>query len=283
MSADSIVPDPTIPQSFNRYSYTRNNPLNLTDPTGQWEQEGAGNVAPPPPPGVENATIPASVFLQEFLSLLGITQSEFNIPVHINNAAVLYPNDTNGDGKIDGNDEGIPNPNLFRYEVGAWTLTQEHRSFHPRNYTADPNNLNHFRINGIYTAVVLLQVIYNDEAINNRDVFEFIQSDNNVTRFAYPEGNINDPIVYNDYLIVAYLSENGAFPGFLASYPGSGEPYYYGHWNLVDGIGEYYAGRESLSVSSWAFLEVDWVPSLSDFYSVVDPFSFNSCKTGPPC
>lgn len=33
-SADSIVPDPTDPQSFNRYAYVRNNPLKYTDPDG---------------------------------------------------------------------------------------------------------------------------------------------------------------------------------------------------------------------------------------------------------
>jgi RHS repeat-associated protein len=31
---DSIVPDPTNPQSLNRYSYTLNNPLRYNDPTG---------------------------------------------------------------------------------------------------------------------------------------------------------------------------------------------------------------------------------------------------------
>ena len=33
-SADTIVPDPTAPQSLNRYSYVRNNPVKLFDPTG---------------------------------------------------------------------------------------------------------------------------------------------------------------------------------------------------------------------------------------------------------
>ncbi len=33
-SADSIVPDPANPQSFNRYSYVLNSPLNFTDPSG---------------------------------------------------------------------------------------------------------------------------------------------------------------------------------------------------------------------------------------------------------
>ncbi|MDH4098986.1 MAG: FG-GAP-like repeat-containing protein [Nitrospirota bacterium] len=34
VSADSIVPDPEDPQAFNRYSYTLNNPVIYTDPTG---------------------------------------------------------------------------------------------------------------------------------------------------------------------------------------------------------------------------------------------------------
>ncbi len=33
-SADSVVPDGTNPQDFNRYSYVRNNPLGYTDPSG---------------------------------------------------------------------------------------------------------------------------------------------------------------------------------------------------------------------------------------------------------
>lgn len=34
LSADPNIPDPTDPQSYNRYSYTRNNPLTYTDPSG---------------------------------------------------------------------------------------------------------------------------------------------------------------------------------------------------------------------------------------------------------
>jgi RHS repeat-associated protein len=37
LTPDSIVPDPTNPQSYNRYSYVRNNPLMFIDPTGHSE------------------------------------------------------------------------------------------------------------------------------------------------------------------------------------------------------------------------------------------------------
>jgi RHS repeat-associated protein len=37
VSADSIVPDPSNPQSLNRYSYVLNNPVNMIDPTGYTE------------------------------------------------------------------------------------------------------------------------------------------------------------------------------------------------------------------------------------------------------
>ncbi|CAG0953427.1 hypothetical protein ANRL4_00220 [Anaerolineae bacterium] len=44
MSADTIVPDPSNPQSLNRFSYVRNHPLKYTDPTGHIERydEGGG-------------------------------------------------------------------------------------------------------------------------------------------------------------------------------------------------------------------------------------------------
>ena len=39
LSADTIVPDFTKPQSLNRYSYIYNRPLNLTDPSGHCPPE----------------------------------------------------------------------------------------------------------------------------------------------------------------------------------------------------------------------------------------------------
>ena len=38
LSADTIVPDPTNPQQFNRFSYVANNPVRFIDPTGHFLQ-----------------------------------------------------------------------------------------------------------------------------------------------------------------------------------------------------------------------------------------------------
>jgi RHS repeat-associated protein len=59
---DSIIPNPANPQSWNRYSYVRNNPILFNDPTGHWEcdldpdeceflEKTKKKTQPPPPRG----------------------------------------------------------------------------------------------------------------------------------------------------------------------------------------------------------------------------------------
>jgi len=58
LSPDPIIPDPTNPQSFNRYSYVLNQPTKYIDPSGHnWEcpdpdgcGSGGSSSAPLPPP-----------------------------------------------------------------------------------------------------------------------------------------------------------------------------------------------------------------------------------------
>jgi len=54
ISADTIVPNPQSPQSYNRYTYVRNSPVNFTDPTGNREigadESDLLPYEPPPPP-----------------------------------------------------------------------------------------------------------------------------------------------------------------------------------------------------------------------------------------
>ena len=41
ISADTIVPEPEVPQSYNRYGYSINNPIRYTDPTGHMHDNGS--------------------------------------------------------------------------------------------------------------------------------------------------------------------------------------------------------------------------------------------------
>ncbi|MCZ7672033.1 MAG: peptidoglycan DD-metalloendopeptidase family protein [Chloroflexi bacterium] len=68
-SADTIVPNPTNPQSLNRYSYVRNSPLNLIDPTGHREC-GASDDCSDPLPSPSGQKIKQHLVEQEFLETI---------------------------------------------------------------------------------------------------------------------------------------------------------------------------------------------------------------------
>ncbi|MBE7531264.1 MAG: RHS repeat-associated core domain-containing protein [Chloroflexi bacterium] len=79
ISADSIVPDPANPQSYNRYSYVLNRPINFIDPTGhatcedmpwecnddgEWLDDGTPTPTPsvPPPTQLLPPYVPSTKF-----------------------------------------------------------------------------------------------------------------------------------------------------------------------------------------------------------------------------
>ncbi len=60
LQPDAIVPDPTDPQSLNRYSYVLNNPLRCTDPSGHdvgCPGEDAGECGAGSGPGVADDSV----------------------------------------------------------------------------------------------------------------------------------------------------------------------------------------------------------------------------------
>ncbi len=76
MSADTIVPDPTNPQSFNRYSYVYNNPVRYTDSTGHYIDQGHGGSGLPPCP--DTAAGPSCGAM--YLGAMGIASGGANSP-----------------------------------------------------------------------------------------------------------------------------------------------------------------------------------------------------------
>ena len=65
---DTIVPQPGNPQDLNRFSYTRNNPLKYTDPTGHKEACGVSGQdceSEPPPPTTNDANDPLARYQQQ--------------------------------------------------------------------------------------------------------------------------------------------------------------------------------------------------------------------------
>ncbi len=57
LSADSVVPEPGLSQSYNRYAYVMNNPLKYTDPSGHWGEFVIGAIIMAVAMTFENPTI----------------------------------------------------------------------------------------------------------------------------------------------------------------------------------------------------------------------------------
>lgn len=95
LSPDVVVQNPMLSQSYNRYSYTLNNPLNLTDPSGYLWQESAeslGEIAVSlglneyqPIPYVDLTPVD-NYWINETLSIVGTAQ---NAAIWVGNSALM--------------------------------------------------------------------------------------------------------------------------------------------------------------------------------------------------
>ena len=68
ISADTLIPDPASPQSFNRYAYVRNSPLLRLDPTGHDDLILSGEVTPEELQDLLNGLANASDILENISS-----------------------------------------------------------------------------------------------------------------------------------------------------------------------------------------------------------------------
>ena len=67
LQPDTIIPNRSNPQNWNRYSYVQNRPINFNDPTGHYSAECAGteedckNKPPAPAPAPQSPSLPAVI------------------------------------------------------------------------------------------------------------------------------------------------------------------------------------------------------------------------------
>ena len=220
LSADSIVPDPTNPQSLNRYSYTRNSPLNLIDPTGHRECGTDCNNPRPntPPPSIKEQIQQGfnnNVYGLKFSADAGESWTEEQVIVVLKAAAA-----TDRLLRISGRLSGAMPGYAFRQRYNTYTMLRSSKT----QYT-DSNG-------------VAQDIDYGGETFGWKNTIEFYDPafgvdpldpkfrNNVVHEFAHAFNaeieSVSDFSPYNDLEVA--LSEGGALSGFgrregMADYP----------------------------------------------------------------
>ncbi|MCI0528597.1 MAG: RHS repeat-associated core domain-containing protein, partial [Nitrospira sp.] len=98
ISADTIVPNPQNPQSFNRYSYAYNNPVNFADPSGHnpawcndpYDAGGGANCAPLVDFTVASGTEVTWTFAEESEVRLAAALIDFKLMLHGSSFLKIY-------------------------------------------------------------------------------------------------------------------------------------------------------------------------------------------------
>ena len=212
-SADVIVPDPTNPQQYNRYTYTLNNPLRYSDPTGHscynptngspcTLSDGSGNSSSGQPAMAQRALnqycavpgrLPCSgpgigyikIDLYFLKNLAGYDPGVVRLPYHIN------PN--------------YSSPNsLFPWEGVANVVYAEHSSLHPRRHPRGTDEREHFTQYWLGEATGIIQTMINRATDGN------YQCPNHAAltagQYAAPGRNLNDTHgVYQEFYGLAFM------------------------------------------------------------------------------
>lgn len=129
ISADTIVPNPSNPQSFNRYSYVRNSPMNFTDPSGHREclnsdANGCTDIAPhqPPSPSPSRTPIQPQKWETQLLAMAAFVEMHGHDNKQAEAIIWVLLNRISGQTTITGN-AFTPNPYLTESLIAAYVLS----------------------------------------------------------------------------------------------------------------------------------------------------------------
>ncbi|MCC6606008.1 MAG: hypothetical protein IT327_22565 [Anaerolineae bacterium] len=224
LSADTIVPNPNNPQSFNRYSYVYNNPVKFTDSTGHatcedmpWECDSKGGWAddgsnPSPFP----TTLPQNSNFTWVHLDLGIIQpyateelGTVYVPLHTSR-----PEDNN---------------DMFPYEAAAIAAYYEQHTLHPSAQYL-PDAADWLETYFVGDSLGITQTIKN--RADNRaggdysSIPGFVTDPNQYAFASYPKGwvDVEDP-VYLEFVAIAYAALYADVPDYIHGME------FFGHYN----------------------------------------------------
>ena len=219
ISADTIVPEPSNPQSWNRYSYVMNNPVRYVDPSGHVCVDANGDAMP----GNCQGRSPTRVVNASGSGINGIgSTAQEALASYCAKAVCSGPDignvtiDLGFTGNLVGSDPGVVtlpyhtsagklgSSDLFPWEGVANVAYNEHRQLHPYNNTRDRRAYNHFLNHWLGDATGIMQTM-----INRADSGDFKYETANEAALA--EGQYASPIqrvgdkAYHEFYGLAFL------------------------------------------------------------------------------